>query len=62
MEDKAIVDFLGLPKIYKETRLRKGIIEHMREFITEMGKDFLFVDQEHALEVGGQVFRCDLLL
>ena len=33
----------------------------MREFITEMGKDFLFVDQEHALEVGGQIFRCDLL-
>lgn len=61
LKDKAIVDFLGLPKTYKETRLRKGIIEHMREFITEMGKDFLFVDQEHALEVGGQNFRCDLL-
>ncbi len=61
LKDKTIVDFLGLPRQYKESRLRRGIVEHMREFITEMGKDFLFVDQEHALEVGGQVFRCDLL-
>ena len=61
LKDKAMLDFLGLPRQYKESRLRRGIVEHMREFITEMGKDFLFVDQEHALEVGGQIFRCDLL-
>ena len=60
LKDRAMLDFLGLPRQYKESRLRRGIVEHMREFITEMGKDFLFVDQEHALEVGGQVFRCDL--
>ena len=61
LKDRAMLDFLGLPRQYKESRLRRGIVEHMREFITEMGKDFLFVDQEHALEVGGQIFRCDLL-
>ena len=61
LKDKAILEFLGLPRQYKETRLRKGIIEHMRDFISEMGKDFLFVDEEHTLEVGGTRFRCDLL-
>lgn len=61
LKDKAILEFLGLPKQYKETRLRKGIVEHMREFIVELGKDFLFVDEEHALEVGGKTYRCDLL-
>ena len=61
LKDKAILEMLGLPHKYKETRLRKGIIEHMREFISEMGKDFLFVDEEHTLEVGGTRFRCDLL-
>lgn len=61
LKDKAILEFLGLPKQYKESRLRKGIIEHMREFIVELGKDFLFVDEEHALEVGGKTYRCDLL-
>lgn len=33
----------------------------MKDFILEMGKDFLYMDQEHQLEVGGQIFRCDLL-
>lgn len=61
LKDKAILEFLGLPKQYKESRLRRGIVEHMREFIVELGKDFLFVDDEHALEVGGKTYRCDLL-
>ena len=61
LKDKAILEFLGLPKQYKESRLLKGIVEHMREFIVELGKDFLFVDEEHALEVGGKTYRCDLL-
>lgn len=61
LKDKSILEFLGLPQRYKESKLRKEIVSHMKEFILEMGKDFLFVDQEHTLEVGGQNFRCDLL-
>lgn len=61
LKDKAVLEFLGLPNRYKETKLRKGIVEHMKEFILEMGKDFLFIDQEHILEVGGKRFRSDLL-
>lgn len=61
LKDHAVLDMLGLPRKYKESKLRKGIIEHMKDFILEMGKDFLYIDQEHQLEVGGQIFRCDLL-
>lgn len=61
LKDGAVLDMLGLPRKYKESKLRKGIIEHMKDFILEMGKDFLYIDQEHQLEVGGQIFRCDLL-
>lgn len=61
LKDRAILEFLGLPQRYKESKLRKEIVSHMKEFILEMGKDFLFIDQEHTLEVGGQNFRCDLL-
>ena len=61
LKDTAFLDILGLPRKYKETKLRKKIVEHMKEFILEMGKDFLYIDQEHHLEVGGQTFRCDLL-
>ena len=61
LKDKAVLDILGLPRKYKENKLRKKIVEHMKDFILEMGKDFLYIDQEHQLEVGGQTFRCDLL-
>lgn len=61
LKDTAYLDFLGLPHRYKESRLRKGIVSHMKDFILELGKDFLFVDEGHQLEVGGKTFKCDLL-
>jgi predicted nuclease of restriction endonuclease-like (RecB) superfamily len=60
-KDTAYLDFLGLPRKYKESRLRKGIVEHMKEFILEMGKDFLFIDEEHPVKVGGKTYKVDLL-
>lgn len=60
-KDTAYVDFLGLPKKYKETKLRRSIVTHMKEFILEIGKDFLFVDEEHVLKVNGKPYKCDLL-
>ncbi len=60
-KDTLFVDFLGLPKKHSESKLKKGLIEHMKEFILELGKDFLFVDQEYALNVGGSTFKVDLL-
>lgn len=60
-KDRVSLDMLGLPLRYKETKLRKSIIEHMKDFILEMGKDFLFIDEEHRLTVGGKTFKADLL-
>ncbi|MCQ2233324.1 MAG: PDDEXK nuclease domain-containing protein [Paludibacteraceae bacterium] len=61
-KDTAYVDFLGLPKKYKESKLRKGIIDHMKQFVLEIGgRDFLFIDDEHVLKVNGKPYKCDLL-
>ena len=60
-KDRVSLDMLGLPLRYKENKLRKTIIAHMRDFILEMGKDFLFIDEEHRLMVGGKPFKADLL-
>lgn len=60
-KDTAFIDFLGLPQKYSEKRLRVGLVQHMKQFILELGKDFLFVDQEYTLEVGASVFKADLL-
>ena len=60
-KDTAYVDYLGLPQKYKETKLRKSIVAHMKQFILEIGKDFLFIDEEHILKVNGKRYKCDLL-
>ncbi len=61
LKDKIFVDFLGLPQKHSEARLKKGLVQHMKEFILELGKDFLFIGQEYPIEVGGSIYKIDLL-
>lgn len=60
-KDTLFVDFLGLPQKHSETRLKSGLIDHMKQFILELGKDFIFMDQEYNLNVGASSFKADLL-
>ena len=60
-KDSIYVDLLGLPEQYRETKLRKSIVTHMKDFILELGKDFLFIDEEHRVTVGSKTFKIDLL-
>jgi predicted nuclease of restriction endonuclease-like (RecB) superfamily len=61
LKDKAIVDFLNLPVVHNEHKLHAEILKHMKEFILEIGKDFLFIDSEYPVQVGGSTKRIDLL-
>lgn len=60
-KDTLFVDFLNLPKKHSETKLRNSLIEHMKQFILELGKDFIFMDQEYRLNIGASTFKADLL-
>ena len=60
-KDTLFIDFLNLPKKHSETKLRNGLIEHMKQFILELGKDFIFMDQEYRLNIGASTFKADLL-
>jgi len=60
-KDTLFVDFLNLPKKHSESKLRKGLVEHMKQFILELGKDFIFMDQEYKLNVGTSTYKADLL-
>ena len=60
-KDTYFVDFLNLPKKHNESNLKHGLIEHMKQFILELGKDFIFMDQEYRLNVGASSFKADLL-
>lgn len=61
LKDRAVVDFLNLPQRHNEKQLHKGILANMKQFILELGKDFLFVDDEYPLHVGSSTFKIDLL-
>lgn len=60
-KDTLFVDFLNLPKKHSESKLRNGLVEHMKQFILEQGKDFIFMDQEYRLNIGTSTFKADLL-
>lgn len=59
--DSYVIEFLDLPKNFKESDLRKGLIQNMKDFILEVGKDFTFIEEEYRVQVGGEDFRIDLL-
>jgi predicted nuclease of restriction endonuclease-like (RecB) superfamily len=60
-KDKYVLEFLGLPEPHSESDLQRALVQHMKAFVLELGKDFLFVGEEHRLQVGNQDFYIDLL-
>ena len=61
-KDTYILDFLDdLPKEHKEKDLQKALVNGLKEFILEIGRDFSFVGQNYKLEVGTDDFYIDLL-
>jgi predicted nuclease of restriction endonuclease-like (RecB) superfamily len=60
-KDSYVFDFLNLPETYNESDLQSGLIRQMKNFILELGKDFLFVGEEYKVQVGNSDFYIDLL-
>jgi len=61
LRDNYVLEFLDMPKEYKEKDLRKAIVNNLKEFILELGKDFSFIGEEHRVQVGNSDFYIDLL-
>lgn len=59
--DQFSLEFLDLPNNYKEKDLKNAIMNNLKDFVLEIGKDFSFVDKEHRITVGGEDFYIDLL-
>ena len=60
-KDSYVLEFLGLPPVHSESDLQKALIRHMKQFILELGKDFIFMGENYRLQVGNQDFFIDLL-
>lgn len=60
-KDSYIFEFLNLSEFHNEEDLQKGLIQQMKNFVLELGKDFTFIGEEYKLQVGNSDFYIDLL-
>lgn len=60
-KDSYVFEFLNLPDPHSVGDLQRGLVRQMKNFILELGKDFLFIGEEYKLQVGNSDFYIDLL-
>jgi len=61
LKDPYNFDFLTLGEEAQERDLEQGLLEHIRQFMLELGVGFAFIGSQYHLEVGGDDFYIDLL-
>jgi predicted nuclease of restriction endonuclease-like (RecB) superfamily len=63
LRDPYILEFLNLKEktSYSESDLEEALINHLQEFMHELGRDFCFVDRQFRITVGGEHYFLDLL-
>lgn len=59
--DDYVFEFLNLPDSHSEVELQNGLVKQMKNFILEIGKDFIFIGEEFKIQVGNSDFYIDLL-
>jgi len=60
-KDTYVFEFLNLPEQHSESELQKGLVRQMKNFILELGRDFIFIGEEFRVQVGNGDFYIDLL-
>lgn len=61
IRDLFMLEFLNLPEPYKEFDLKQAILENMKQFLLEFGRDFIFMGEEFHLQVGKNDYFVNLL-
>ncbi len=61
LKDPYVFDFLSLSEEAQERDLERKLVEHIQQFLLELGAGFAFVGRQVRLEVGGEDFSLDLL-
>ena len=60
-KDTYLLDFLELPSEHSESDLHRALVEQLKQFLIELGRDFCFVGSEYPIQVGNRDFAIDLL-
>ena len=61
IKDPFVLEFLNLKDEYSESELEEGLIQHLADFLLELGDDFAFVGRQRRLRIDDSWFRVDLL-
>ena len=58
-----ILEFLGIPEksYYVEKQLEQKLIDHLQEFVLELGKGFTFVARQKRLTIDNEHYYIDLV-
>jgi hypothetical protein len=60
-KDSYLVEFLDLPQAHSEADLHDALVQHLKDFLIELGRDFCFVGSRYPIQVGSDDFEIDLL-
>lgn len=63
VKDPYILEFLGLPELpsYSETELESRIIDHLQQFLLELGTGFAFIGRQERFTFNEEHFMVDLV-
>ena len=61
MKSRYNLEFLGIGRAVKERELENRLVEHLRQFILELGYGFCFIGRQYRLTLGGKEYFVDLL-
>lgn len=61
LKDPYIFDFLALTDEYNERELEQGLVNHITQFLLELGAGFAYVGKQVPIQVGERDFYLDLL-
>jgi predicted nuclease of restriction endonuclease-like (RecB) superfamily len=61
IKDPFVLEFLDLKDKYSESDLDEALIQHLTDFLLELGDDFAFLGRQRRLRIDDTWFRIDLI-
>jgi predicted nuclease of restriction endonuclease-like (RecB) superfamily len=61
IKDPFVLEFLDLKDEYSESDLEEALIQHLTDFLLELGDDFAFLGRQRRLRIDDAWFRIDLV-
>jgi len=63
LKEPLVLEFLGLPERHHhvESRVEEALLNHLQQFLLELGKGFAFVARQKRITLESDTFYCDLV-